>query len=191
MPAADYKAWISQVHKKKRKGKGNEEQKISYPFDYNDSLLCGLVSNDVEYVMTTDDTVLHLSITPNVWIISLNPTYGTSDLCRLHSRHTEGIYKWQWVQKKRKVHSCLKVFYKSMQQREKRPPTVGEARRAVVHVGEADADCGGSWKAAHLSGHVFSLDHNLVVLFDFSVHARQGCLDQAWGKISRFMVSLF
>lgn len=60
--------------------------------------------------------------------------------------------------------------------------TLGEAWWVVVHVWEGDADRCGSWEPAHLSGHVFSLDHNLVVFFDFPVHARQGCLDQAWGE---------
>lgn len=70
------------------KGKGNL-------FDYDDSLLCGLVSDNVEYVMTTDDTVLHLSVTPNIRIIGLNSADGTSDLCGLHSSHTKGIYTRQ------------------------------------------------------------------------------------------------
>lgn len=59
--------------------------------DYDDSLLCGLVSDNVEYVMTADDTVLHLSITPNIRIIGLNAADGTSDLCGLRSGHTKGI----------------------------------------------------------------------------------------------------
>lgn len=66
----------------------------------------------------------------------------------------------------------LRVFQKAVL-------TLGEARRVVVHVGEADADRRGAGEPAHLSRHVFSLDHNLVVFFDFSVHARQRCLDQA------------
>lgn len=145
--------------------------------------------------------MLNMSWPPTILysISALRPTSGSSALIRPMappiSVDSTAVTRKESISdsefKKKKIHSCLKVFYKSMQQREKRPPTVGEARRAVVHVGEADADCGGSWKAAHLSGHVFSLDHNLIILLDFSVHARQGCLDQAWGKISRFMVSLF
>ena len=60
--------------------------------------------------------------------------------------------------------------------------TLGEAWRVVVDIREGDADRRGSRESAHLSGHVFSLDHDLVVLFDFPVHAGQGGLDQAWWK---------
>lgn len=59
--------------------------------------------------------------------------------------------------------------------------TLGEARRVVVHVREGDADSRGPREAAHLSGHVFSLDHDLVVFLDFPVHAGQRRLDEAWG----------
>lgn len=57
--------------------------------------------------------------------------------------------------------------------------TLGEAWRVVVDIREGDADCRGSGEPAHLPGHVFSLDHDLVVFFDLPVHARQGGLDQA------------
>lgn len=57
--------------------------------------------------------------------------------------------------------------------------TLGEAWRVVVDVGQGDADRGGSGEPTHLPGHVFGLDHDLVVLLDLPVHARQGGLDQA------------
>lgn len=60
-------------------------------FYYDDSLLCGLVCDNVECVMAPDDTVLHLSIAPNIWIISLDASNGASDLGRLHGGHPEGI----------------------------------------------------------------------------------------------------
>lgn len=68
---------------------GKRGTKISYLLDYDDSLLCGLVSDDVEHVVTADDAVLHLGVAADIWIISLNTSYGASDLCRLHSSHTE------------------------------------------------------------------------------------------------------
>lgn len=54
---------------------------MSHLFDYDDSLLCGLVSDDVEYVMTTDYAVLHLGVTPDIWIISLDAADGALDFC--------------------------------------------------------------------------------------------------------------
>lgn len=68
---------------------------MSHLFDYDDSLLCGLVSDDVEYVMTTDYAVLHLGVTPDIWIISLDAADGALDFCRLQSGHTKGIYTGQ------------------------------------------------------------------------------------------------
>ena len=69
--------------------------KMNHLFDYDDSLLCGLVGDDVEYVMATNDTVLHLSVTPDIWIISLDTADVASDVCRLHSSHAKGIYTGQ------------------------------------------------------------------------------------------------
>lgn len=48
--------------------------------------------------------------------------------------------------------------------------TLSEARRVVVDVGEGDVDHGGSGEAASLSGHVFGLNHHLVVLSLLAVH---------------------
>lgn len=78
----------NKAHKRKEK----PGTKRSHLFDYDDSLLCGLVSDNVEYVMTPDDTVLHLCIAPDVGIIGLDTSDGTSNLCRLHGTQPEGIY---------------------------------------------------------------------------------------------------
>lgn len=48
--------------------------------------------------------------------------------------------------------------------------TLGETRRVVVDVRQADVDHGGSGEAASLSGHVFSLDHHLVAFSLLAVH---------------------
>lgn len=66
-----------------------------YPFDNDNSLLRGLVSDDVEYVVTPDNAVLHLSVAPNIRIICLDAADGASDVCRLRSGHTKGIYTRQ------------------------------------------------------------------------------------------------
>lgn len=49
-------------------------------FDYDDSLLCGLVRDDVEHVMTANDAVLHLCIPSDVWVLRLDSTDGASNL---------------------------------------------------------------------------------------------------------------
>lgn len=54
-----------------------------------------------------------------------------------------------------------------------KPLTVCKPWRAVVHIGEGDADRGGPGKPPHLSCHVFGLDHHLVVFLDLPVHAGQ------------------
>lgn len=66
-------------------------------FDYDDSLLCVLVSDDVEYVVSPNNTVLHLSITADVGIVRLNTTNGATDLCGLCSSHSKGICTWRWM----------------------------------------------------------------------------------------------
>ena len=58
--------------------------------------------------------------------------------------------------------------------------TVSEARRAVVDVGEGDADGGGPRQTPHLPRHVLGLDHHLVLLLHLPVHAWQGRLDGAF-----------
>lgn len=40
----------------------------------------------------------------------------------------------------------------------------------IVDVGEGDVDEGGSSQTPQLSAHIFGLDHDLVRLFDLSVH---------------------
>lgn len=47
-----------------------------YLFDDDDALLCRLVGDDVENVVTSDDGVLHLCVTPTVWILSPDAAYG-------------------------------------------------------------------------------------------------------------------
>ena len=79
------------VHRRRLKERDKRNDN-SYIFDYDDALLCDLVSDDVEYVMTPDNAVLHLSITANIWIIRLYTSNSSSDLCRLHSSHTERVY---------------------------------------------------------------------------------------------------
>lgn len=74
-----------------RRERGAREEGEGNLFDHDDSLLCGLVRDDVEYVVTSDDAVLHLSIPPNIRIIGLNAADGSSDLCGLGGDHTEGI----------------------------------------------------------------------------------------------------
>lgn len=61
----------------------------------------------------------------------------------------------------------------------KKKLTVCKARWAVVDVGEGDADRGGPRKPAHLSCHVFGLDHHLVMFLDLSVHPGQRRLNGA------------
>lgn len=64
---------------------------MSHLFDYDDSLLGGLVGYNVEYVVSADDAIFHLSIATNIWIVGFNATDRTSDLRRLRSGHPEGI----------------------------------------------------------------------------------------------------
>lgn len=60
-------------------------------FDYDDSLLCGLVCDNVEHVVTANDAVLHLCIASDVWVLRLDSTNGTSHLYGLQRCHAERI----------------------------------------------------------------------------------------------------
>lgn len=62
-----------------------------YLFNYDDSFLCGLVSDDVERVVTANDAILHLSVKARVGIVSLDASNGTTYLGRLHGGDPEGI----------------------------------------------------------------------------------------------------
>lgn len=60
-------------------------------FDYDDSLLCVWVRDDVEHVVTTNDAVLHLCIASDIRIFGLDSADGASNLYRLQARHSERI----------------------------------------------------------------------------------------------------
>lgn len=60
-------------------------------FDYDDSLLCGLVRDDVEHIVTANDAVLHLCVASDVWVLRLDSTNGASNLYGLQRCHAERI----------------------------------------------------------------------------------------------------
>lgn len=78
----------------------DSERRSRNLFDDDDSLLCGLVRDDVEHVVATHDTVLHLSVATDVWIVCLDSPDGAPNLYGLHSSHPERIYKWGEGEKK-------------------------------------------------------------------------------------------
>lgn len=60
-------------------------------FDYNDSLLCALIRDNVEHVMTANDAILHLCVGSYIRILCLDSADGTSNLYGLQGCYAERI----------------------------------------------------------------------------------------------------